>query len=399
MGLPQELIDHIMDMLRDDVQALKACSLTCRTMFVSTRRLIYHTLRLPPQKYRRDPTWLRAVSLMGERGLLQYARQVHIDWPPISSPEILLPHLHHFQSLDQVHTLTIEYCHVTPEWSSQHKTCFVHFYPTMTSLTLHRPSGQYRVILQFALQFPNLEDLCIESVDHELLYNPGIAAPAIVNRSPPLRGHLRLEGAAPSAQYSKDLAYELPNGINFRSVELEDLAGSDAQHILNGCAHSLENLIITPLSTSTHWLSLLSWVMTGFSANFPPTGGEEFVGLTFAEINVLRRLTFRMWLSYMSTFEPQLLLRALSTVTSPVFCELVLELGGHPYLDEPSSVYQDRWQEIDRHLEERFRDRRDFKIIIRKGDSYGWEYFQRHVKEYFPLLARRGCIEFEKFHD
>jgi hypothetical protein len=390
MGLPQELIDHIMDMLRDDVQALKACSLTCRTMFVSTRRLIYHTLRLPPQKYRRDPTaWLRVVSLMGERGLLQYARQVHIDWPPMSSPEILLPHLHHFQSLDQVHTLTIEYCHVTSEWSSQYKTCFVHFYPTLTSLTLHRPSGDHRAILQFALQFPNLENLCLGSVEHELLGSLGIAVPAIVDRSPPLRGHLRLEGAAPSAQYPKDLAYGLPNGINFRSVELEGFAGSCAQHILNGCGRTLEDLTIVPRPPGAHRLSLPLLVMTGWLANFLPVA-EEFKGLTFAGINVLRRLTFRMWFGYMCAYKSDLLLGVLSTIKSPAFCELVLELGG--YLDEPSWVYKDHWKEIERYLEERFSDRRDFKIIIRKGGGWRGGGFRRHAREIFPLLARRGCI-------
>ena len=44
MGLPQEIVDHIMDMLQNDVIALKACSLTCKVMFVSARHLIHHTL-------------------------------------------------------------------------------------------------------------------------------------------------------------------------------------------------------------------------------------------------------------------------------------------------------------------------------------------------------------------
>ena len=46
MGLPQELVDHIMDMLYVDLQALKACSLTCKAMFSSTRHLIHQTLCL-----------------------------------------------------------------------------------------------------------------------------------------------------------------------------------------------------------------------------------------------------------------------------------------------------------------------------------------------------------------
>ena len=40
MILPTELVDYIMDILRDDLRALKACSLTCWAMFASTRHLI-----------------------------------------------------------------------------------------------------------------------------------------------------------------------------------------------------------------------------------------------------------------------------------------------------------------------------------------------------------------------
>lgn len=46
MGLPQELVNHTVDMLHDNIPALEACSLTCRTMFASTRHLIHRTLDL-----------------------------------------------------------------------------------------------------------------------------------------------------------------------------------------------------------------------------------------------------------------------------------------------------------------------------------------------------------------
>ena len=47
MGLPQELIDYIVDILHNDISTLKACSLTCKAMFASTRRLIHQGLCLP----------------------------------------------------------------------------------------------------------------------------------------------------------------------------------------------------------------------------------------------------------------------------------------------------------------------------------------------------------------
>jgi hypothetical protein len=397
MGLPRELVDYIMDMLRNDLRALKACSLTCRAMFASTRRLIYRTLRLPPQSYFRDPTGLRFVSLMSERGLLQYARKVHIHLPPTFNPDILLPHLRHFQSLDRIHTLAIDYYDaVAWAFPEHYKTCFVHFYPTLTSLTLCHSSGHYRLILQFALQFPNLENLCLDSVEYEWWPGPDMTIPAIVDQSPPLRGRLRLVGAVAVAQYLIDLAYELPNGINFRSVEFGGFAGSDAQHILNGCAHTLENLTIIPSETGTHRLLFLSY----YDERLFLAGGEELVGLGFKGIEVLHRLTLRMSCHQMESFKPDTLLGVLSTVTSPVFHEFVLELDGFPsWFDEASPMHRDRWEGIDELLEERFAERGDFMVIIRTGGSYYPETFQRHAKESFPLLARRGCIYFERFRD
>ena len=45
MGLPQELVCYIMEILRDDLQALKASSLTYKAMFVSSRQLIHQILQ------------------------------------------------------------------------------------------------------------------------------------------------------------------------------------------------------------------------------------------------------------------------------------------------------------------------------------------------------------------
>jgi hypothetical protein len=251
MGLPQELVDHIMDMLRGDFRTLTACSLTCKAMFVSTRHHIHHTLRLIVRKNMsflaqgeriRYDAELRYMSFLGERGLLHYTRQVYIRIPGRFTPHALLPHLHYFQSLDRVHTLTIE--HYYPiTWANHFETCFSHFYPTLTSLTLRFPLGYYRLLLQFALQFPKLENLCLEW--HEERTDPDLTLPFITNKSPPLRGHLRLVGIDTVVKLPMDFLRELPNGINFRSVELEEYFGRTAQDLVDGCARTLEDLTIT----------------------------------------------------------------------------------------------------------------------------------------------------------
>ena len=189
---------------------------------------------------------------MGERGLLQYTRQVYITAVyETFTPGALLPHLHHFQSLDRVHTLTINSYDVV-SWANHWKTFFIHFYPTLTSLTLRHPFGNCLLLLQFSLQFPNLQNLCIEFLRNGREFVPGLTIPTTIDQSPPLRGHLRLVGVVTVDRLLVDSANKLSNGFNFRSVELEDFWGSRGQHVLNACADTVENLVIIPDTTSMH---------------------------------------------------------------------------------------------------------------------------------------------------
>lgn len=273
MGLPQEIVDRIMDMLQDDLPTLKACSLTCKAMLASTRHLIHRTLYLTrrnnesvPQKNKlpRGSYYhaLRFLSYAGERGLLQYTLEVHIR-DPFFTPDTLLPHLHHFQTLDRVHTLIVEHYDVFL-WANQYKICFAHFYPTLTSLTLRRSFAPYRLLMQFVLQFPNLENLCLELLRDELEPLLDSTVPPTVDRTPPLHGHLRLAGPGDADPWPMNFVHELDNRVNFRSVELEDCFGIFARYMLGECGRTLEDLtIIVPLRvTGTRYPSFPSLALT-----------------------------------------------------------------------------------------------------------------------------------------
>ena len=187
MGLPQEVVDRIMDMLQDDRRALEACSLTCKTMFASTRHLIHKTLHVTKKNNQRILTSkekkkhargdyllaLRLLSFMGEHDLLKYTRHLNISIGYFAfSPNILEPHLRHFKSLDRVNTLTI-YSYDGVLWRDVYNTYFTQFYPTLTTLALRYPTSHYRFVLQFALQFPNLENFTLEGLRHETGDCPG----------------------------------------------------------------------------------------------------------------------------------------------------------------------------------------------------------------------------------
>ena len=107
---------------------------------------------------------------------------------------------------------------------------------------------------------------------------------------------------------------------------------------------------------------------------------------------MLRRLILPMAFLQLFILDQDVLREALSTITSPAFCEFVLEVGGlTTYLSE----HWDKWKETDKFLDERFAKLDNFRLIIRTSEHYHKGTFQMHAKEKFPLLAGKGRIRFE----
>ena len=256
MGLPQEAVDRIMDILQDDRRTLKACSLTCKAMFASTRHLIHQTLHLkwaitPAEKVRylrggppgRD---LRFLSLMGERGLFKYARRLDIRAGSEFPPYVLEPRFHeHFRSLDGIHTLTIR-PYDARSLGPEYDACFTQFYPTLTTLSIQFHIGNHRFVMRFVVQFPNLENLTLEYLGAQTWIPSEHSGPLAVSKPPPLRGHLRCAGLGPRRipLLATELAFDLQSGINFRSVEFKDVHWERGQQILDGCAGTLEEFTV-----------------------------------------------------------------------------------------------------------------------------------------------------------
>ena len=112
-------------------------------------------------------------------------------------------------------------------------------------------------------------------------------------------------------------------------------------------------------------------------------------------ITALRQLTFRVVFTTASDVFAFNVLPIL-TITSPVFRELVLELGR--LLFYFYAMYWGYWGEIDKFLDERYAKNGNFRLIIRTGNLDAPSAFQTSAKEGFPLLASRGCIHFESSH-
>ena len=259
MGLPQEVVDRIMDMFQDNRRTIEACSLTYKVIFASTQHLIHQMLHVtrknnqrmltPEEKKQYTPgVWLlelRFLSFMGERDLLIYARRLNISIGyRVFSPSALGPHLRYFRSLDRINTLTIHSFDAVLLYDV-YNTHFTQCCLTLTTLALHSPEGHYRFLLQFALQLPNLENLTIEYLRHERRMLSRVSVPPIVTKSPPLREHLWRASLGPEhPEWTREFAFDLPNGINFPSVEFQDVHWERGQQILDECAGSLEGFTV-----------------------------------------------------------------------------------------------------------------------------------------------------------
>ena len=88
------------------------------------------------------------------------------------------------------------------------------------------------------------------------------------------------------------------------------------------------------------------------------------------------------------------LLGLLSTITSLVFREFVLELGPSRF-HTPSWEHWGCWTQIDGLLERQFARYGSFRLVVRTEKLRDMENFEYHTKEAFPSLARRGRVHFE----
>ena len=171
-----------MDTLQDNWKALKAYSSTYKVMLASTRHLIHQLLHVTSRTNRRTLTSteekryakgdcreleLCFLSFMAEQSLLKYARRLNISVGPKFRPYFLEPRLQCFQSLDRIHTLTID-SYEASAWCWVHDTHFAHLCSTLTTLRLRFPKGQFGCVLEFALQFLNLENLTIENLQDRM---------------------------------------------------------------------------------------------------------------------------------------------------------------------------------------------------------------------------------------
>lgn len=402
-------------MLQDNRRALKACSLTCKAMFASTRHLIHQTLHLttsnnqriltPAQKkqYGQKGSYeleLQFLSFMAKRGLLKYARHLNIDVACDFSDSPVVPHLCHISSLDRIHTLTIHLRHSVLWRGGVYNSLFRHLRSTLTTLVLCSSTNNVLVLIP---QFPNLQNLTLESLHQETWVDPMVSPPPVVSQPPPLRGHLRCASPGPrNPMWLRGFPSLLPGGINFHSVELQGVHCSPGQRILDMCAGSLEKFIVQidrqGESRGRRDPRVSSPVtphpkLTALVPNLP--GHCELGHLRFRKNVSLHSIVIRAPFSLLSVLNLNLTFACVGLFndTSLTLSEFVLELSGLP--SEFTRKVWGCWDKVDKTFESFLRFRPEFQVVIRTGRVYDRDQFEAQAKERFPLMTKRGRIQFE----
>ena len=260
-GLPQEIVDYVVSMLRDDLKSLKACSLTCKALFISTRHLIHRTVSLTweknwdlltiPEKQRyirgeRLGIAIRVLPKIAAHGLLPYARHLYIHLNRNFTPAHLQPFNDDFQHFDRIQELSIYWLH-TPAFLKDFDTYFASFVPILRSLHLDTPTGNTRDILDFICRFPHLDDLTFKmSSDgsHDWRTWRSASLPA-VEKMPPFRGRLALGCIGEWRGHLIQQLISLPGKPRFRFMDFRNCTPEGEQPIINACSDTLESISTT----------------------------------------------------------------------------------------------------------------------------------------------------------
>ena len=242
--LPHEVVEMIIAHLTHDLDPLKACSLTCRSWYITAAPHIHHILRLRKEIPGKSFGELQPLSKLHELGLIPRIKEVQVtEWSstrPWFVPEAFRLHdLRYFSAFTNVQALFLEEVQIH-RFVPHIERYFGHFAPTLRAITLLRPYCTPRQLSYFLSLFPDLDDITVFSPNH-----PSEATvpdmELVLFSAPKLRGRLRLYNFWWVETWLHLIAS--CGGLRFRHVDLRWVAGYGcAPILLEACAETLDTL-------------------------------------------------------------------------------------------------------------------------------------------------------------
>ena len=251
--LPQEIVDMIIAYLIHDASTLRACSLTCYSLYIASVPHIHPTLYVTLGHKNQNLEWAWSSRMLN---LFPFVETVQIHsghTSSIFSPRIFNPRtLSQFSALTNVSRLEIQKVDI-PSFMRCTQPYLGHFLPTVRSLTLSAPQGSRRQIIFFIGLFQNLQNLSLfDSTLGIEEREPADDLTLIPSFTPPLRGRLMVWRVARVGLW-KDMV-RLLGGIQFTDLIIYDV--DEAQFLLSACADTLQSVRLYPEDPRGEYLCL-----------------------------------------------------------------------------------------------------------------------------------------------
>ena len=329
--LPQEIVEMIIANLIHDKYSLLVCSLTCYSWYIAAVPHLHHTLRtrIHAEPQNEKLWWPDSFLHKHKLGLLSSAKKFQVrgsnsdsHGPASFSSKLLFDRhvLRQFSALTNIRELGIDYLDI-PSFMPKIRRYFRHFVPTVRSLALREPLGSRRQIIFFIGLFQHLEDLKLLYTWVDFQDEPANDLTLVPSFVPPLRGWLTMASVT-KVGILEDMI-DLFGGIRFRHMDLFCVCGM--RLLLGACTETLETLRLYPNDPCGEEV---------------PLKGVETLTNDFAAISSLqdfdlsRNKSLRtlevtaqcidVMLCTGSLDTASSLKYALSTITSPVFSEVVI---------------------------------------------------------------------------
>jgi hypothetical protein len=239
--LPYEIVEMIIAHIAHDLDALKACSSTCRSWYIAAVPHIHRTLTLTDGTRSITHRELKPLSQLHQLGLVPLIKEIRVyqqrgNW---LAPQAFSPgDLSCFSAFPNVQSLRLQYLEIS-HFIPGIERYFGHFSSTLRSIALLEPTCTPRQLSYFLSLFPNLDNIAIW---HTPTLPPNITIPdteLVPLSTPRLQGRLMLR-QFDSAETCICLV-TLCGGLRFRYMNL-CMVGGCVPVLFEACAETLETL-------------------------------------------------------------------------------------------------------------------------------------------------------------
>jgi hypothetical protein len=237
---PYDIVEMIIAHIAHDLDTLKACSMTCRSWYITAIPHLHHTLILRRSTPGIPGGELKPLSELRRLGLTPLIKEIRVmEMRAWFVPRAFRSRdLRSFSAFANVQALTFQHLDISL-FIPGIERYFGHFAPTLRSLTLLVPYCTPQQLSHFLSLFPNLDDIMIWHT-HTLPPSTAIPDTKLVPFSTPrLRGRLVL-------YYFDSVEIWTPliapgGGLRFRFMDLCRIRDS-VPVLFEACAETLETL-------------------------------------------------------------------------------------------------------------------------------------------------------------